>query len=77
MDGRVIAFEGIDGSGKGVQIREIAGRLNGLGSTGSGFSGVLRFFWKRDREDAVRRTGCAGGCGGSQIHEPVVCAGQA
>ena len=31
MDGRVIAFEGIDGSGKGVQIREIAGRLNGLG----------------------------------------------
>lgn len=31
MDGRVIAFEGIDGSGKGVQIREIAGRLTGLG----------------------------------------------
>ena len=31
MDGRVIAFEGIDGSGKGVRIREIAGRLNGLG----------------------------------------------
>lgn len=31
MDGRVIAFEGIDGSGKGVQIKEIAGRLNGLG----------------------------------------------
>ena len=27
----MIAFEGIDGSGKGVQIREIAGRLNGLG----------------------------------------------
>lgn len=31
MDGRVIAFEGIDGSGKGVQIREIAGRLEALG----------------------------------------------
>lgn len=31
MDGRVIAFEGIDGSGKGVQIREIADRLTGLG----------------------------------------------
>lgn len=31
MDGRVIAFEGIDGSGKGVQIKEIADRLTGLG----------------------------------------------
>ena len=31
MAGVVIAFEGIDGSGKGVQVNEIAGRLRSMG----------------------------------------------